>query len=211
MTRLRPGLCSRARYRCANRAGVSQLGDMRERMGHLQGRSRRGRSSCRLSPTARIWRSIVSSVPIIGLVPATVRRPVRAAHRPESAGLANPACAVTPSGCRRPAPQGVRAAPRRAAAQSARHWRSTTKSGRPCSPSISTRRWCGVMHRVDAQRCLLPGPHVPALPLQEHGITVAVPAVPRMEYLRRGADVAARSWRRKSGINRLRNRVAGLT
>ena len=60
----------------------------------------------------------------------------------------------------------------------------------------------------DAQRCLL-DPHVPALPLQEHGITVAVPAVPRMEYLRRGADVAGQRFG-GGGVSG-RNRVAGLT
>ena len=137
-----PGLCSRARYRCANRAGVSHLGDMRERMGQLAG-------------AVEAWEKLVQTLPDRAYL--ALDRLERAYHRAGSPQRFGDLCArlidqnpqdwrtrlrchaiwLPTAGTARRSSCSTRCRTIRTA------WRSTTKSGRPCSPSISTRRWCG--------------------------------------------------------------------
>ena len=92
----------------------------------------------------------------------------------------------------RPAVRGARPEPARA-----RHPPGDLARARPAAPSEPS-----LVERyseLTAPRGLLPRPaRLHALPLPQHGAALAVPALPRLEHVRRGADRARAGRRRKS-------------
>ena len=66
------------------------------------------------------------------------------------------------------------------------------------------------IHGADPQRGLLPGSaRLHALPVPEHRVALAVPAVPRVEHVRGGADVTGQGYGR-GGARRVASSGAGL-
>src|SRR5262245_1573270 len=121
---------------------------------------------------------------------ATLRRAVPAAHLTESAGLADAPCVVEAS--RRPvSPSGrIRTAPRCAPAQPARsrHPRAGVADTLRARPRAIARP---PLHDAHERRGVLPGStRLHQLPLPKHGAALAMPAVPRVEYVCGGTVVA---------------------
>src|SRR5262249_11903576 len=122
--------------------------------------------------------------------PRTVHATVPEAHRGERPGLARAPRAVAPSPLRRPAARragsGVRCA--RPESARARHPPGDLASPRPAaSPDRAGRS----LLRADPARGLLPrSARLYALPLPQHRAAVAVPALPRLEHVRRRTDRA---------------------
>ena len=169
------------------------LGDVRERQGNLAGRDRRlGAADVEAVPTARylafdrLERAYARS--------GTPRRFVELCQRliaPQPAGLARPPGAVAPPRGRR------RSTARRSTCCSTRcpttrtASPSTRRSGRCSRRSAFDAHPGPPLHRPDARRGLLSrSARLPALPLPQHRAAVAVPAVPRVEHVRRGTHRA---------------------
>ena len=178
------------------------LGDVRVTQGNereaaaVWERLDRGRARSRV-PGVRSARGAGDSHRQPGSVPAAVP----AADRREPAGLARAARAVAPSGRQRPAARSARPAVRRAGAEPARARHPPGDLAR-ARPAPSSRRARRSLRRADPARGLLSrSARLHALPLPQHGAALAVPALPRLEHVRRGADRAGAGSDGGGGLN----------
>ncbi len=131
---------------------------------------------------------------------AAVRRAVPAADRAESAGLARAAGPVAPLRRGRPSREAFDLLLDGASPQPARPGHP------PGDLAGAARRWSSIPELVqryvdaDARRRVLPGSaRLHALPLPQHRAALAVPAVPRVEHVRRGAHCAGQGTQPVAG------------
>ena len=155
-------------------------------------RPRSGRSSSQVAPDrAYLAFDRLEALRRPDRAPRALHAPLPPADRREPAGLARAARAVAPSG-RRAASRTRRStccSPRscRIRTRSASTRRSGARSGSSSHPAGARRP----LRRADAARRLLPrSARLHALPLPQHRAALAVPALPRLEHVRRRADRA---------------------
>ena len=184
---------ARDRPRRARRAGVPQP------------RRRPRRAKATRQEAAAIWEKLVQVAPDRAYLafdrlealarpqrqPGALHAAVPPADRGEPAGLARAARAVAPPGGRRPARR------KRSTCCSPRSCRTRTRSAstrRSGARSASCATRPSLVDRygeLTAARRVLPRPaRLHALPLPQHRAALAVPALPRLEHVRRRADRA---------------------
>ncbi len=162
------------------------LGDVKRDAGDMAG-------------AVEIWERLVASMPTRAHLVADrlgdaytaagrgrcLRAPVPAYRRRPSAGLARPPRALAAHAARRPSRRCPADGHRRAHDQSACAAGAPGRVGHPArdAPGQGLRR--AIRHPQPRRRVLQGPAHLPAVPLPEQGTALAVPALPRVELVRR--------------------------